>query len=166
MLQWSLHDTIPVRVFWKDLALDYLGCNRPFALDAGLQSPEEITGRSDFEMGWAELAELYRSDDRLVMETGTPKLGYEEPQTTPDGSRIWLRTHKVPLLDTEGNIKGVLGSYYISINLPYTNRLIHDKFPGFQGFSSRADSIQVPEEGVKTCRESTRKPLPFNCPSP
>ena len=110
MLQLVL-DTIPVRVFWKDLDSNYLGCNLPFALDAGLQSPEEILGKNDFEMGWAEQAELYRSDDRLVMETGSPKLGYEEPQTMPDGGRIWLRTNKVPLLDTEGRIKGVLGTY-------------------------------------------------------
>ncbi len=104
-------DNIPVRVFWKDLDSNYLGCNRPFALDAGLQSPEEIIGRNDFEMGWAEQADSYRSDDRLVMETGRPKLGYEEPQTTPDGGRIWLRTNKVPLCDAEGKIKGVLGTY-------------------------------------------------------
>ena len=110
MLQ-SVLDTIPVRVFWKNLDSNYLGCNRPFALDAGLQSPEEIIGKNDFEMGWAEQAELYRADDRLVMETGRPKLGYEEPQTTPDGGRIWLRTNKVPLLDAEGRIKGVLGTY-------------------------------------------------------
>lgn len=110
MLQLIL-DTIPVRVFWKDLDSRYLGCNRPFALDAGLPSPEAMLGRDDFEMGWAEQAELYRSDDRLVMSTGKPKLGYEEPQTLPDGSRIWLRTNKVPLLDTEGNIRGVLGTY-------------------------------------------------------
>jgi PAS domain S-box-containing protein len=110
MLQ-SVLDTIPVRVFWKDLDLNYLGCNRPFALDAGLQSPEEITGRNDFEMGWAEQAKLYRADDRLVIETGNPKLGYEEPLTTPDGGRIWLRTNKVPLRDIEGGTKGVLGTY-------------------------------------------------------
>jgi PAS domain S-box-containing protein len=104
-------DTIPVRVFWKDLDLEYLGCNRPFALDAGLQSPEEIEGRNDFDMGWAEQAQLYRSDDRLVIETGVPKLGYEETQTTPSGDRIWLRTSKVPLFDVKGEIKGVLGTY-------------------------------------------------------
>ncbi|MHC1741808.1 MAG: PAS domain S-box protein [Syntrophobacteraceae bacterium] len=110
MLQ-SVLDTIPARVFWKDRDSRYLGCNRPFALDAGLGAPEEIIGKNDFEMGWVEQAELYRSDDRLVMETGNPKLGYEEPQTMPDGGRIWLRTNKVPLLDAEGRIKGILGTY-------------------------------------------------------
>jgi len=110
MLQ-SVLDTIPVRVFWKNPDLNYLGCNRPFALDAGLQSPEEIIGRNDFDMDWADQAERYRSDDRLVMKTGRPKLGYEEPLTTADGQRSWVLTNKVPLLDAEGEIKGVLGTY-------------------------------------------------------
>jgi PAS domain S-box-containing protein len=107
----SVLDTIPVRVFWKNLDSIYLGCNRSFAFDAGLQSPEEIIGKIDFEMSWAEQAELYRADDRLVITTGIPKLGYEEPLTTPEGDRMWLRTNKVPLLNAEGRIKGVLGTY-------------------------------------------------------
>ncbi|MDR3555620.1 MAG: PAS domain S-box protein [Syntrophobacteraceae bacterium] len=107
----SVLDTIPVRVFWKDVDSTYLGCNHPFALDAGLLSPEEIIGKNDFDMGWTQQAEAYRSDDRLVMETGKPKLGYEELQTTPDGRTIWLRTNKVPLRDSEGMLKGVLGTY-------------------------------------------------------
>ena len=57
----SVLDTIPVRVFWKDTGSNYLGCNRPFALDAGLQSPGEMVGRNDFEMCWAEQAQLYIS---------------------------------------------------------------------------------------------------------
>ncbi|MEN6440302.1 MAG: PAS domain S-box protein [Syntrophobacter sp.] len=110
MLQLVL-DTIPVRVFWKNPDSSYLGCNRPFALDAGLQSPEQIIGRNDFEMGWAEQADLYTADDRLVMESGIPKLGYEEPQTTPEGGRLWLRTNKIPLFGANGQITGMLGTY-------------------------------------------------------
>ncbi len=107
----TIFDTIPARVFWKDRELRYLGCNRPFALDAGAHSPEELMGKDDYQMGWREQAELYRSDDRKVLETGTPKINYEEPQTTPDGRRIWLRTNKVPLKNADGTIWGVLGTY-------------------------------------------------------
>ncbi len=35
----------------------------------------------------------------------------KNPRQLPDGDRIWLRTNKVPLLDAEGRIKGVLGTY-------------------------------------------------------
>jgi PAS domain S-box-containing protein len=104
-------DTIPVRVFWKDRSFNYLGSNIAFARDTGLNSPDDLVGKNDFEMTWAQQAELYRADDRKVMESGVPKVNYEESQTTPDGSTIWLRTSKIPLLDEKGKIYGVLGTY-------------------------------------------------------
>jgi PAS domain S-box-containing protein len=104
-------DTVPVRVFWKDRESRYLGCNLPFARDAGLDSPDGLLGKNDFDITWREQAELYRADDRKVMETGLSKIGYEEPQTTPKGDRIWLRTSKIPLKDAGGKVIGVLGTY-------------------------------------------------------
>lgn len=107
----SLVENAPIRVFWKDHELRYLGCNTAFARDAGLERPEELIGKDDFQMAWHEQAELYRVDDQQVMNTGMPKLGIEEPQTTPDGRTIWLRTSKVPLRDTAGKVIGLLGIY-------------------------------------------------------
>ncbi|MBE7556494.1 MAG: PAS domain-containing protein [Anaerolineales bacterium] len=104
-------DNIPQSIFWKDNNLTYLGCNRAFAEDASLSSPEAIIGKTDFEMVWREQAELYQADDRQVMEMGQPKLNYEEPQTTAAGTRIWLRTSKVPIHDAEGKVVAVLGMY-------------------------------------------------------
>ncbi|MCX8122861.1 MAG: PAS domain S-box protein [Spirochaetes bacterium] len=104
-------DTIPVRVFWKDRQLRYLGCNRAFAVDAGYDDPAQIVGKTDFDMAWKQQAELYRKDDKDVIETGIAKLGYEEPQNTPDGNILWLRTSKVPLRNESGEIIGVLGTY-------------------------------------------------------
>jgi len=104
-------ENTPIRVFWKDTELRYLGCNTAFAHDAGMSQPEDLIGKDDFQMGWHEQAELYRADDGRVMESGLPKLGYEEQQTTPDGRTIWLRTSKVPLRDSNGNVFGMLGIY-------------------------------------------------------
>jgi PAS domain S-box-containing protein len=110
MLQLVL-DTIPVRVFWKDREGRYLGCNTLFARDAGLERPEQLLGKDDFAMGWRDQAELYRADDKAVRESGEAKLNYEEPQTTPDGETIWLRTSKIPLRNRQGEIIGILGTY-------------------------------------------------------
>lgn len=104
-------DTIPVRIFWKDRNLVYLGCNQLFAQDAGKSSPKEIAGATDYDMGWREQAELYRTDDALVMKNNHPKLNFEEPQLHDDGKATWLRTSKVPLCDTSGEVVGVLGTY-------------------------------------------------------
>jgi PAS domain S-box-containing protein len=110
MLQ-TVMDTIPVRIFWKNKDLVYLGCNRLFAEDAGRKSPEYILGETDYNLGWREQAELYRKDDREVIRSGNSKLGYEEPQTAPDGKQLWLRTSKIPLRDINNRIVGILGTY-------------------------------------------------------
>ncbi|MCD6395584.1 MAG: PAS domain S-box protein [Planctomycetes bacterium] len=104
-------DTIAVRVFWKGVDLNFLGCNQLFADDGGVENPEEIVGKSDFDMAWKAQAEAYRRDDRQVMESGESKLNYEESQTTLEGKNIWLSTSKIPLRDDNGDIIGVLGTY-------------------------------------------------------
>lgn len=104
-------DTIPVRIFWKNRNMIYLGCNRLFAQDAGKSSPQEVVGATDYDMGWREQADLYRADDTLVMETNRPKLNFEEPQSHDDGTTTWLRTSKVPLRDAAGEVIGILGTY-------------------------------------------------------
>ncbi|MBI5950731.1 MAG: PAS domain S-box protein [Chloroflexi bacterium] len=103
-------DNIPQAVFWKDRNLVYLGCNRAFADDAGFSSPEDVIGKTDYDMPWKTQAELYRADDRAVMEKGEPKINYEEPQTTPGGSTIWLSTSKIPVHEN-GQVVAVLGMY-------------------------------------------------------
>ena len=107
----TIIDAAPVRIFWKDKLLRYLGCNPLFAHDAGLAHPEELIGKDDFQMGWREQAELYRADDRSVIDSGVAKPFYDEPQTTPDGKRIWLSTSKTLLRNSHQEIIGVLGIY-------------------------------------------------------
>jgi len=107
----SVVENTPARIFWKDRDSRYLGCNTQFAKDAGYPSSDELTGKTDFDMGWKDQAELYRADDRAVMESGNPRLDYEEPQTTSDGNMIWLRTSKVPLRDRSNRVIGILGVY-------------------------------------------------------
>ncbi|MEZ5415739.1 MAG: PAS domain S-box protein [Vicinamibacterales bacterium] len=107
----AILDAIPVRVFWKDRELRYLGCNSAFARDAGFVEPKDIIGRDDYQMGWRDQADLYRAGDLAVIESGAAKLHVEEPQSTPDGQTITLLTSKVPLHDSSGQTTGVLGTY-------------------------------------------------------
>jgi two-component system sensor histidine kinase/response regulator len=104
-------DAIPMRVFWKSPDLLYLGCNTAFAQDAGKRVPDDLIGKDDYAMGWSNQADLYRADDMAVIQSGVAKLNFEEPQTTPEGGTIWLRTSKIPLVNTEGECFGVLGLY-------------------------------------------------------
>jgi PAS domain S-box-containing protein len=104
-------NAIPARVFWKDRNLVYLGCNAAFAHDAGFADPKDIIGKDDYQMGWHAQADLYRGDDRQVIESGCHKLLIEEPQLTPEGNTITLLTNKIPLCNSHGEISGVIGTY-------------------------------------------------------
>lgn len=109
MLQTVL-DTFPQRVFWKDRQSRFLGCNPAFISHAQLTA-DEIIGKTDFELPWAKLAHIYCTDDAMVMNTRTPKLGYEEPFEGSNGEQLWLRTNKVPLTNSAGEVIGVLVSH-------------------------------------------------------
>ncbi|HEX9078676.1 MAG TPA: PAS domain S-box protein [Desulfuromonadaceae bacterium] len=104
-------DTIPHYVFWKSPGLTYLGCNKRFARAAGVETTRDIVGKTDYELSWRDTAELYRADDRRVIDLDTPLLNFIEPQSRSNGSSIWLETSKVPLHDDGGGVIGVLGMY-------------------------------------------------------
>lgn len=122
----SIIQHAPIRVFWKDRESRFVGCNSQFARDAGLNDPEELAGKTDYDMKWSEQAERYRADDLVVMESGMPKLDFEEPQTTPDGGTIWLSTSKVPLRGEDDRIIGVLGIYTDITNRKQAEQQIHN----------------------------------------
>ncbi len=108
----TIIDTIPARVFWKDLNSTFLGSNIAFAKDSGLGDPEELVGKNDYEMSWGDTeAEQFRADDKAVMDSGVSRVNFEEVQTRPDGRKRWLSTSKVPIRDAGGEIIGVLGAY-------------------------------------------------------
>ena len=101
----------PIRIFWKDLNLRYLGCNQVFARDAGLNDPADVIGMFDTDFGWSVYAKEYMADDRQVLASGQARLAFEERQITPDGKALWLRTSKVPLYGQSNELIGVLGMY-------------------------------------------------------
>ncbi|MBL8072438.1 MAG: PAS domain-containing protein, partial [Nitrospira sp.] len=67
----------------------------------------EIEGRSTDEF-YPEEAERYHQDDLAVIVSGRPKLGIIEPYQTGAGEKRWVQTDKVPYLDPQGHVLGVL----------------------------------------------------------
>ena len=103
---------VPASIFWKDRNSVFLGVNEQFARDAGVQSSDELIGKSDYDLAWTkEEADFYRECDRKVMDSGKPMLNIEESQLQADGKEVSLLTSKVPLLDASGQVYGMLGIY-------------------------------------------------------
>lgn len=105
-------DSIPQFVFWKDIHSVFLGCNRNFARIAGVESPENIKGKTDYELAWSkEQAEGYREWDRQVMQSDKAEYHIIERQHQADGKQACLDTNKIPLHDAEGRVVGILGTF-------------------------------------------------------
>lgn len=105
-------DNIPQFIFWKDRNSVFLGCNRKFARIAGVGTPENIVGKTDYDLPWKkEQSDLSRECDARVMETDIPEYHIVESQLPADGKLVWIEVNKIPLHDPEGNVVGILGTY-------------------------------------------------------
>lgn len=107
----TIIDNLPRAVFWKDRELRIQGCNRIFAAVAGVKSPHELIGKTDFEMPWKQHAEAYRADDLSVMNSRESRLNQEERNVNSDGAESWVLTSKVPIIGKDGDVVAVLGMF-------------------------------------------------------
>lgn len=108
-------DTMTNAAFCKDRESNFLGCNSVFAEFIGVE-PALMMGRSDRDMPWAVDQKTYDAEwfvgsDQDVIETGEPRLGIVEKLQRADGELRWIRTNKVPLLDLDGEVVGVFGTF-------------------------------------------------------
>lgn len=103
-------DNVPQAVFWKDRNSVYQGCNRNFAADAGLGTPTNVVGKTDYELPWSpEQSDFFRAMDQRVIENRAPIYHIIQYQIQADGKHYWVDTNKMPILDAAGEVAGVLG---------------------------------------------------------
>ncbi|MEH2140154.1 protein kinase domain-containing protein [Nostoc sp.] len=102
-------DNIPQSVFWKDRNSVYLGCNHNFTQTWGLGVPEDVIGKTDYDLPWAsKQSDFFVARDRRIMESGRPEFNIIETLQQADGKPIWSNTNKIPLKDREGKFFGIL----------------------------------------------------------
>ncbi len=99
---------IPDLLWMKDANGVFLLVNEAFSHQCGMQSPEDLLDKTDFDIWPKDLAESYRRDDLEVMAKGTRKI-VEEPIMAPEGAK-WFQTFKTPLFDAAGRLIGTVGS--------------------------------------------------------
>ncbi|MBU1245013.1 diguanylate cyclase [Myxococcota bacterium] len=103
----SILNTIPAWIFYKDRENRFIRVNQAFARDLR-RSVGELEGTSCFDLFPKEQAEEFWKDDLQVIASGVPKERIVEPVTLADGIR-WVQTEKMPLRDAAGGIIGVIG---------------------------------------------------------
>lgn len=103
----SLMNSIPDLFFYKDMEGRYLGCNAALEHLTG-RKEQEIVGLTDMDLFPPEIANSYRLNDLLMLNTGMPRSN-EEWVTYPDGRRALVETIKTPHCDSDGKTLGLIG---------------------------------------------------------
>jgi len=105
-------DTAPESIFWKDTNSVYLGGNKEFAKQCEVEVGE-IAGKTDKDFRWSKYADKYIEDDKHILETREPMLGYIEPYVNFDSDKKgWAKTSKVPIIFNGHGPIGILGTYH------------------------------------------------------
>ncbi|NJK69188.1 MAG: PAS domain S-box protein [Microcoleus sp. SU_5_3] len=137
-------DNIPQTIFWKDTQSNYLGCNHLFARVAGLNSCQDIVGKTDYDLPWKkEESDWYRECDRRVMTSDISELGIIETQQQSGGNQTWLETNKIPLHDLDGKVIGILGTY---ADITNRKQLEQEKLRLITILESTSDLVGIADE--------------------
>ena len=103
-----LMDTIPDRIYFKDLQSRFVRNNAAHARSFGA-TPEQCIGKSDFDFFSREHAERALADEQQIIRSGQPVIGKVERLTMRDGKQGWGSTTKLPWRDETGRIIGTFG---------------------------------------------------------
>jgi AraC-like DNA-binding protein len=114
----ELFDCVDDVLVWvKDRDGRYCWVNRAFLLNYAMDGshpgptcpdPQDIVGKTDYDLSPAFLADQFRLDDEYVL-AGKRIVNRIEMVGQPDGLTVWNVTNKIPLVDDEGAVIGTAG---------------------------------------------------------
>lgn len=105
----TLVNSMPDRIYIKDKESRFIIGNRYVASVMGTRNPDDLVGKTDFDFYQRSLAQKYFDDEQEMMKTGLPIINKEEAGLDPEGNEKIISTTKIPVIDEEGNLVGLVG---------------------------------------------------------
>ena len=103
-----LLSSIPAFIYFKDSALKLVAANKAFA--EMVHTPiDQLPCKDAYDLFPKEQSKKFHSDDRKVMESGTPMMDIEEEFTDAEGKTRWASSSKIPYFEESGEVAGVVG---------------------------------------------------------
>lgn len=96
-------------IYYKDREGKFIKANRTVALTHGFTSPEQLIGKTDFDLFNHEHAVETFNDEQEIIRTGKALIGKEEKIVWSDGKVSWVSTSKMPFYNGTGEIIGTIG---------------------------------------------------------
>lgn len=123
----QLLNCVSQRVFWKNNAGMYIGCNGSFAADFNLSTAEDVIGKTDTDLLEEKAALDFSAYDIQILKTGEIIVDFEKEIEFKNGDRKWLKISKFPH-KKEGVIIGIVGKYeVVNMENVSTNSIYSDQ---------------------------------------
>jgi len=105
----TLIDSTPDYIFLKDADGRFILTNIAHAKAAGIHEPDDLIGKTAFDVFSTELATQFHADDLHIMQSGKPLVNAERETVDAQGQRKMVLTTKIPWVDKDGNVLGLVG---------------------------------------------------------
>jgi two-component system, sensor histidine kinase and response regulator len=105
-----LIDNLPDLIYFKDAEGHYVLNNRAHLQSLGVEQQADVLGKTTFDFNPPEFAKEYHADHMQIVNSRIPLIEKEEPALHKNtGEQRWHLTSKIPLLDSQGTVTGVVG---------------------------------------------------------
>ncbi|AXP82076.1 Signal transduction histidine-protein kinase BarA [Mariniflexile rhizosphaerae] len=103
-----LMDNLPDRIYFKDRDSRFIRCNMALAKMFGLNSPEEMYGKTDFDFFESVHAKEAFEDEQRIMKKRSVIIDKLESHIK-NGERFWELTTKIPFVNSKNEVIGLVG---------------------------------------------------------
>ncbi|TAN41906.1 MAG: PAS domain S-box protein [Nitrospirae bacterium] len=143
----TMMDTIPNPVFYKDAEGRYLGCNRAFEEFLG-RSKDEIIGKTVYDMGPKEIADLYyRADRELFSNPGQQCYEWRVLGKNKEVREVIFNKATFP--DATGRVAGLIGIITDITQRKRAEEALRESEAKFRTiFENSLDAIRVAKNGI------------------
>ena len=104
----AILENIPDLLWIKDVNGVYISCNKRFEDFFGAKE-KDIINKTDYDFVDKKLADFFKEHDIEAMNSKKPLSNFEEIPFANDGHKEYLQTIKSKVIDSNGNIIGILG---------------------------------------------------------
>ncbi len=105
----TVTDNLPDSIFAKNSDGHYIFVNKAFATLHGMKAPDELLGKTAYDLFANEHANVLNADDLQVMRSRGTAVETERTAVSTDGVLKVLQTTKVPLIDKGERVIGIVG---------------------------------------------------------
>ena len=134
----TLLENLPQNIFLKDEKSVYISCNENYARYLNIR-PDEIVGKTDYDLHPGEQAEKYRVDDERIIKTG--KTETIEEKYIVDGQDTWVNSIKMPVKDENDNIVGIQGIFWDITQRKLAEEKLYESYEMFSTIMDSLDAI-------------------------